>query len=246
MNNKISNHKDSKKEKMNFVMSTIFNTAMAGFGAISSNPLSAIDSSLSVFSNIVGFSISNNLKKYVYSLAEDMVRLESEISDFKIENLRNNDFVATTVLQSIQIAVRNYQNEKHEALRNAVLNTAINQERADEKLTYLRYIDELSPLHIKILKFLENNSPDLVNIYEKNKNTVTEQYGSQDPLIEYFENQIPESKDSSHIYIRDLMNRSLLNWERMMLGHDLLNVAINGVSESGHSFLRFIESPLRI
>jgi hypothetical protein len=241
----INNFSD-KSERLTFAISTILNSVTAGLAMITNDPTTAINSSITVLSNITGFGISKQLNKYVLSLGSDFARLETDYSNFKIENLKNNEMMSTVILQSIQIAIRNHQKEKHDALRNAVLNTAIKNENDDQTLTFLRYIDELTPLHIRILKFIESNKNEIMDIFEQNKDSSGQKYSLDDPLVEYLESHFPETVGTSQIYIRDLMNRSLVNWERMLIGHDLLNVAQNGLSTAGQSFLKYIESPFKI
>jgi hypothetical protein len=72
------------------------------------------------------------------------------------ERLAQDDVFVTVVMQTSQIALRNHQVEKLEALRNAVLNSVLSTIEEDEKFVFLRLIDQLTPLHLRTLKFLDD------------------------------------------------------------------------------------------
>jgi hypothetical protein len=80
------------------------------------------------------------------------------VKDFKIENLANNEMFITTFTCALTIAIRNHQEEKIEALRNAVLNTALinSTEEEDLHLMFLNFVDAFTPWHIRILVFFNN------------------------------------------------------------------------------------------
>jgi hypothetical protein len=75
------------------------------------------------------------------------------------ENLQNNDKFIDAVIQATQIAIRTSQREKIEALKNAIVNVAID-DSLDESLAsmYLNLIDQLTPIQINMLSFFDVNS----------------------------------------------------------------------------------------
>jgi hypothetical protein len=83
----------------------------------------------------------------------------------KLEGLQTNEAFVTVVLQATQTALRNHQREKIEALRNAVINSAvgINIEE-DLQLQFIRYVEELTPSHFALLKFLADHEQRLASI----------------------------------------------------------------------------------
>jgi len=61
----------------------------------------------------------------------------------------------TAVLEATRIAMRTHQEEKLEALRNMVINSALPNSLDDVKNSiFLGMIDTLTPLHIIVLKYL--------------------------------------------------------------------------------------------
>lgn len=86
----------------------------------------------------------------------------------KLEELQTNDIFVDTVLHATQIASRNSQEEKREALRNAVINAALpNPPDESIQLTFLNLVDAFTIWHLRILRlfqnpkgwFTENNKP---------------------------------------------------------------------------------------
>ncbi len=69
--------------------------------------------------------------------------------------LKLNESFLTTALHAVQIAARTHQENKREALRNAVLNSALpNAPDEDVQLMFLNAIDVFGKWHIKLLDFM--------------------------------------------------------------------------------------------
>jgi hypothetical protein len=74
-----------------------------------------------------------------------------------IEELSENELFVTVVLNATQAALRTHQKEKLEALRAAVINAALPMAPGEqEQLMFTRLIDELTPLHLQILRFMRD------------------------------------------------------------------------------------------
>ena len=78
--------------------------------------------------------------------------LEKNVVTF--EELENNEQLFDVLINASQAALKTHRKEKLKALRNAVLNTAINPcSNEDELEHFLLLIDYLSPIHLKIMNF---------------------------------------------------------------------------------------------
>jgi hypothetical protein len=76
-----------------------------------------------------------------------------------LDALKANEEFVDTVLQATRIALRNHQDEKRSALRNAIANTALGRAPKDMlRQIFLRYIDEFTVEHVLILKLFDNPS----------------------------------------------------------------------------------------
>lgn len=73
------------------------------------------------------------------------------------ESLRDDEAFITVVMQASQAAMRNHANEKLEALRNAIVNTALKQE-TDEAMQqmFINYVDTFTVWHIRLLKLFQD------------------------------------------------------------------------------------------
>ena len=74
------------------------------------------------------------------------LRLLEEARQISLSDLQSNEAFVTTLVQASEAAIRNHQSEKIEALRNAVVNSAVGVDiKEDLQLTFIRYISELTP-----------------------------------------------------------------------------------------------------
>lgn len=81
--------------------------------------------------------------------------LETE-RGISLESLQSNEAFISLLVQATVVAIRNHHIEKREILKNCVLNAASKSDiDSDIQLSYVRYIDELSPSHIRLLSLME-------------------------------------------------------------------------------------------
>ena len=74
-----------------------------------------------------------------------------------LDQLQDNDAFVSAVIEASKTAVATHKREKHEALRNALLNIALlRTPDEDQQQIFLRYIEELTAWHIKFLALFEN------------------------------------------------------------------------------------------
>lgn len=88
-------------------------------------------------------------------LAEVVDRLQAQIDGLRPEDLAKNEAFVSVLIQATRVAVANHQQEKRQMLRNALINIGVGK-GPDEDLQhiYLQLIDEFTPSHVKILRFL--------------------------------------------------------------------------------------------
>ncbi|MGI0023046.1 MAG: hypothetical protein ACRD9Q_09325 [Nitrososphaeraceae archaeon] len=194
------------------------------------------------FAKVMGHFIGKKQEEILRYLVDGLRKLEERDENFKIENLEGNEKFASTVLHVLPIALRSYQKEKLEILRNVVLNAALTNTPDDDlQLTFLHYVDELTPIHIRILDFFDKKQEEMNKVYT---NVVVGDDG--DYLAKYFESNFPEIKDRYERYLRDLTIRGLLHHHDMFLGTLLHNIAKNGyTTDEGKKFLNYITSPIK-
>jgi len=98
-----------------------------------------------------------------------------KVDDLTPEKLSKNDEFISAYLLASNIAVRSHQEEKLTALREAVRNTVLITEYDESrKMIFIRVIDEMTPLHFKLLIFLSEPEIYIKRIADqKGPNTTT-------------------------------------------------------------------------
>lgn len=120
--------------------------AIPGFGGVAAELLGAA----------VGPAIERRFELWCAELAAMLNALAAKVDDLN-GRLADNEVFVTTFITATQAAVRDGRDEKVEALRNAVGNAVLPDAPADFlQATYLRIIDELSPIHLRMLKVLQD------------------------------------------------------------------------------------------
>jgi len=106
---------------------------------------------------VFGPPLEKRREKWLEQLADAVKEVQDKVSELTPEKLSKNEAFVTTVLRATEIAVRTHQQEKLEALRNAVVSAAL-PDAPDETLQqiFLNHADTLTPWHLLILNFLDN------------------------------------------------------------------------------------------
>lgn len=101
--------------------------------------------------------IDRRREQWIEQVTADL-RILDECRQINLNDLENDEVFTTTLIQASEVAVRNHQQEKIQALRNVVMNAAVGIDiNEDLKLTFIRYINELTPTHFKLLAFFREN-----------------------------------------------------------------------------------------
>ncbi len=201
-----------------------------------------------LFSTVIAPPIVKRRDDWLNSIAEELKSLEDRFETFKVTSLSQNEVFISTFIRGTQGAVRNHSEEKLEALRNAVLNTALEEKPIDYVLEItFNLIDKLTPLHIKLLKFfsifpcrvvakLEMERDDDYQIYEEHIIEYDELIQRLFPneQLNFWRKAIIELETEELIKINDIESESMMLHSKVYL------------TDFGESFLRFITHPLRL
>ncbi len=105
-----------------------------------------------LFELVLAPPLSKRRDEWMESVAKRLEGVEANVN-----SMRNDPAFVTTALQATQIALRTHQEEKLEALRNAVVNSAIGTAPQDDlRAIFLNLVDAFTPTHLRILKYLQN------------------------------------------------------------------------------------------
>jgi hypothetical protein len=194
-----------------------------------------------LFSAIITPPLSKRREKWIESIVDRLKELESKVDEFSIESLGENDMFLTTVLHASQAAIRNHQDEKLEALRNAVLNAALpNPPQEDLQLMFLDFVDRLTSWHLRLLKFLD----DPGGWGDKHGISFPKwQMGAPATVLEHAFPELRERRDFYDQLVRDLYSRGLLNTESLHGNMTEQGMFASRTAAIGQQFLAFITSP---
>ena len=188
---------------------------------------------------IISPPLAKRMDTFLEGLAKDIADLQNKVERLQPENLVNNELFITATVQATQIAIRNHQTEKLDALRNGVINTAILTEPKEDMVqTFLAYIDTITVSHIRVLKYFYD--PRLWGAEHK----VNWPDWSSGGVLTPLKQAMPElDEDFAKQIIKDLQARGLL-----------ADFAPNGMltdsgmfarrtTTMGNDFLEFIKKP---
>lgn len=106
-----------------------------------------------LFSMLIVPPLTKRRDEWLQALANGLEELEKKVDGFKVQSLVNNEAFVTMVMEASHLAMRNHAKEKVDALRNAVLNSAL--KTPDEYLqgVLLQFISIATPWHFRVLEF---------------------------------------------------------------------------------------------
>lgn len=194
------------------------------------------------FENIFASPIEKRKEAWLEQLAEVVTEIQERVKDLTPEKLAGNEAFITVAMQASQIAIRNHQQAKLEALRNAVLNSALpNPPQEDEQMIFVRLIDQLTPWHLRVLSLL--NNPRLW----MERNGVAYPgwgVGGVSTVVEHCLPDLRGQRDTYDQIVRDLQVEGLLGQGQFLHG----TMTGGGMVESrttdrGKRYIKFITAP---
>jgi len=101
-------------------------------------------------------SVTRRRDEWFKELASALEQLEAKVEGFHVTDLAGNDVFVSAVIEASKIAIGTHRQEKHEVLRNALLNIALKRSTdEDQQQILLRYIAELTIWHIRFLALFQ-------------------------------------------------------------------------------------------
>jgi len=124
--------------------------------------------------------VERRRESWFKDLADAVDRLKERVDGFDVGNLaQNEDFISATI-QATRIAIGTHQQQKLEALRNAVLNIALGRSLDEEKQrVFLGLVDIFTVTHLEILRLFANPA-----VYPSNRRAeLRERRQLTDPMV---------------------------------------------------------------
>ncbi len=109
--------------------------------------------------------VSSPLNKRTNEWMENVSDFLEHNFGYDLEKLASNEKFITVFVQATRVAAQNHQKQKLNALRNAVVSSVFYQDISEDlQLIFIRFVDELTPSHLLILKFFIKFEQELVNL----------------------------------------------------------------------------------
>jgi hypothetical protein len=109
-----------------------------------------------LFNTIIAPPIVKLRNEWMEEIAERLQKLAAEKS-ITLEDLKDNPAFLDAVLHATRAALRSHQQEKRDALRNAVLNSALptSPDSATQQM-FVSFVDRFTEWHIRILELFSD------------------------------------------------------------------------------------------
>ncbi len=147
---------------------------------------------------LVAWHTAEKTRGWASSLEERFTYHDDRLSN--LESPEKAREVAAIAVAAGQATAKTHQEEKLRALQNAVLNTALEGiEGADERMVFVRYIDELTPTHLRMLRKIEELRSQLGGL--------TQHLALFQVLIKH---GLPVQLDDCFLYFRELQGCDLV------------------------------------
>lgn len=121
-----------------------------------------------IFTSIIDPPIEKRRNIWMQEMVNAFEKLEKHRNGIINELSNNEEFVSLLISASIY-AFKTHLTEKRHELRNVLINSLGSDLSYDIQQAYLKFIDDLTPSHLIILKFVDQEEKHLqhVNEYEK-------------------------------------------------------------------------------
>lgn len=216
------------------------------------------------FGTLVAPPLVRRRDEWVRSIAERLHQIEAKVDGFQTDSLVSNEAFLTAFLHASQAAVRSHQQEKLEALRNAVLNVALGRAPDEDlQLIFLNLVDELTPWHLRVLSLFKRPPGSFQKDFDTLAAWQTDLAAGNPPeAVQFLQYAFPELRDRAAFSMqisRDLESRGLLYLGKIAFSSDERRAAekarrkifipegVGGVKRTttlGDLFLDFITSPV--
>jgi len=206
--------------------------------------------------------LSKRRAEWEQSVTEKLNELEDKVEGFNVKELVEDESFVTAYVNATRLAISEHRKEKLDALRNAVLNTALPSSPEDDRLAlFFNYIDRLTPWHLRILDYFGGNYAHGTDLTLYMREMVGREafYGLLvDDLItcgllyedteslpqDYFGDMYEEDEEEG-LKVRKRYSSGNPKSARTLINERIrLKVSRAHITELGRTFLSFITSPI--
>jgi len=182
-------------------------------------------------------------EEWFKEIGDAIDQLEVKGDGFKIEDFLRDGAFVSAIIQASRSAISTNQMEKRAALRNALLNIALHRSTdEDQQQIFLRYIDELTVWHLRILSLFQDPPKHLA---VKGVNTASYLTGGGSQVLEDVYPELQSRRDFYDQIVADLNARGLFNSPHFLhSGMSASGMVAKRTTPLADAFLAFIADPL--
>jgi len=193
-----------------------------------------------VFETVFSSPIDARKEAWLCGLAETVDELCCKVEGLTPEKLSESDEFISAYLVASNIAIRTHHKEKLAALRAAVKNTVLMDEYDEsKKLIFIRVIDEMTPLHFRVLDFLSKPDTYIKKLNQKSTPNSFTHWGSLSNVWNKTYKDISSDDSLIDIVVTDLHRFGFIYVDKFH------SASMNSVSTStGKQFIEFINDEI--
>lgn len=104
---------------------------------------------------VIAPAIGKRRERWLHELADVVQELQERLEGFDPRDLEGNEQFVSAVFAASDAAMRTHHDEKLAMLRNALVNGVLDGAPDEhEQLLFIRFVNELTPLHVRVLAFM--------------------------------------------------------------------------------------------
>lgn len=209
----------------------------AGLGAIPVGGAAATE----LLNAIVTPPLERRRQEWMERVGNALHNLENALG-IDLEKLQDNNVFLDIALQASHTALRNSQEEKLEALKNSILNSALDSSPEESiQQMFLSFIDFLTVWHLNLLVLLDD--PEKWDArHDLGLSNIS--MGGTSTIIERAFPELRGRRDFYDLLGKDLYSRGLVNNANFHITGTGSGLAQSKTTAMGKQFLAFIKSPI--
>jgi hypothetical protein len=192
-----------------------------------------------LFNLVLTSPVEKRKEEWMIRIFNTLQEVQEKVESFQIESLANNDRFISIMTRASQLALINHQQEKLQALHNAVINSALNISiDENEQMMFLNMVDTFTPWHLKLVYYFENPVKRFnENIIERPDFMMG---GIRDGLYAFYP-ELANRDEFVGVIFNDLFTYKIINTSS--LGGSMTNDGIyaSRLVDYGRRFLNFIQ-----
>ncbi len=231
-----SNDQESERTKYEVPKATAKDRALTIVRAVTS-AVPYIGGPIAELADLVASPLEKRREAWAKEVCDGLHSMEEKIAAFSIESLKDSDAFASALAQALSAVSRTHEQEKLNALRNAVLNTALAPPAAGYDTGVLIGLCEtLTPWHLKVLCFFD----DPRRYFDPERTPVMSR-------AQALERAFPELRGQRAVYdgmVRDLYLQGLIVSESLHVTMSGTGIMASWLTMKGNALAQLITSPI--